>query len=428
MSGDTIFALSSGSPPAGIAVVRISGPQASAALQAFSGRALPTPRMASLVKLTDPATGLLLDQALSLWFPGPKTATGEDLVELHLHGGRAVVAAVLQSLSQVEGLRQAEAGEYTRRAFFNGRIDLAEAEGLADLLSAETESQRRNAVAQIDGSLHRLTWDWVQELLKLSAMIEAAIDFSDEDDVGAAPQFDIRGRISILVDDIVLRLASPPAERLYAGLRVAIIGPPNSGKSTLLNRLISRDAAIVSPIAGTTRDVIEVPVRLRGMPLIMIDTAGIRDDLHDPIEILGVGRSILESESADIVLALGGWKTAHDRRHVIAVAAKSDLPSYNFFGIRVSAKTGEGIDDLISAIRSEAADLLPGEDQVALNLRHRTMLHKAAVALNDALDEEDELLIAEHLRVARDFIGNVTGGTDAENMLDVLFGSFCIGK
>jgi tRNA modification GTPase len=389
---------------------------------------LPKPRTAFLAVLVDPENGLTLDQALTLWFPGPKTVTGEDLVELHLHGGRAVVAATLQSLSERSGLRQAEAGEFTKRAFVNGRIDLAEAEGLADLLGAETEAQRRNAIAQVGGSLHRLTHGWVQQLLSLSARVEAAIDFSDEDDVGVAPLSEVRAETLSISADIEQRLSGPPAERLHTGLRVAIIGPPNSGKSTLLNRLISRDAAIVSSIPGTTRDVIEAPVRLAGLSLIFVDTAGIRQDTSDPIEKIGVERSLIESESADIVLALGGWSSFDTHAVVIDVSAKCDLDGPASRGIKVSGKTGAGMIDLIDRISEVAKSLLPTEDQIALNLRHRTALKLAVSALQPITSEEDELLVAEHLRVARLAIGTVTGGTDAEDMLDMLFGSFCIGK
>lgn len=425
---DTIFALSSGTPPAGIAVVRISGRLAGGALELLTGRALPKPRIASLRKFKDPDTQLIIDQGLTLWFPGPATATGEDLVELHLHGGRAVIAAMLQALSEMDGLRPADAGEFTRRAFLNGHIDLAEAEGLADLLAAETEAQRRSAIAQVGGSLHRLTQNWAKQLLELSATIEAIIDFSDEDDVQSAIVPDLRMPIDVLLSDMKQRLADPPAERLHEGLRVAIIGPPNSGKSTLFNRLIDRDAAIVSDIAGTTRDVIEAPVRLAGLPLIMIDTAGIRQDSADPIEVIGVERSIIESESADVVLALGGWRPTSSSAFTINVFAKSDLTGHHEDKVSVSARTGHGIDALKQAIVSAAKAMLPVGNQVALNSRHRAALREAITTLEEIEPNCPELIIAEHLRVARTAIGKITGGTDTEDMLDTLFGSFCIGK
>ncbi|KEY98782.1 tRNA modification GTPase TrmE, partial [Sphingomonas sp. BHC-A] len=256
---ETIFALSSGAPPAGIAVVRISGPAAGQALLALAG-SLPPARRARLSSLRDPRDGALLDRALVLWFPGPDTATGEDLAELHCHGGRAVIAAVEQALASLEGLRRAEAGEFTRRAFTNGRMDLNAVEGLSDLLAAETQQQRRAALLMAEGHFSQRVEQWLRTLLNLSAMTEAALDFSDEDDV---PDDGIETRIGqgvrILAEDVRAVLASPSAERLRDGVRVVLAGPPNAGKSTLLNRLVGRDAAIVSDVAGTTRDRIEVP-------------------------------------------------------------------------------------------------------------------------------------------------------------------------
>ncbi|AYJ87954.1 tRNA uridine-5-carboxymethylaminomethyl(34) synthesis GTPase MnmE [Sphingomonas paeninsulae] len=424
---DTIFALSSGSPPAGIAVVRVSGPDANRALLLLTGRSMPKPRTATVALLMDPDTRLPLDHALTLAFPRPKSATGEDVVELHLHGGRAVVAAVLNSLSQIKGLRPAEPGEFTRRAFENNRIDLAQAEGLGDLLSAETEAQRRSAIAQVGGSLHRLTEAWIRQLLQISARVEAVIDFSDEDDVDVLSVTMVRADVSAIVDDIKLRLANPPAERLHSGLRVAIIGPPNSGKSTLFNCLVNRDAAIVSEIPGTTRDVIEGAVKMRGLSLVFVDTAGIREETDDPIERLGVERSRVESQTADIVLALGGWGNHDSDTLTIDISAKSDLQR-NSNGLQISATTGEGIPELIDAITAAARSILPAEDGVALNARHRSVLIASIAELQMINAQSNELLIAEHLRMARKEIGKVVGGSDAEAMLDILFGAFCIGK
>ncbi|MDB5716314.1 MAG: mnmE [Sphingomonadales bacterium] len=425
---DTIFALSSGSPPAGIAVVRISGPRSGAALVALTSKKLPIPRMADLANLCDPRKGTPLDRALTLWFPGPNSVTGENIVELHLHGGRAVVAAVLNVLTQFDGLRHAEPGEFTRRAFENGRIDLAEAEGLADLLSAETEAQRRSAIAQVGGSLHRLTEEWTKQLLALSARVEAAIDFSDEYDVADTVIDSINAEVSSIVADIEQKIANPPAERLRDGLRVAILGPPNSGKSTLLNKLISREAAIVSDIPGTTRDVIEAPVTFGGVQLTFIDTAGIRHDAADLVEQIGISRSRREGRTADIILALGGWRDPESAAVVLAVTTKADLIDGEATGLKVSAHTGEGMAELYEAITAAASACLPAPDQVALTLRHRTALRKACSALSIIAGEQDELIVAEILRVALLAVGEVTGGADAEDMLDVLFGSFCIGK
>jgi tRNA modification GTPase len=423
---DTIFALSSGSPPAGIAIVRISGIAAARALGLLTDRDLPEPRAATLRTLFDPETKFPLDHALTLFFPAPNSATGEDVVELHLHGGRAVVAAVLDTLSKTKGLRPADAGEFTRRAFENNRIDLATAEGLADLVSAETEAQRKNAIAQVGGSLHRMIEDWVIRLLRVGAQVEAAIDFSDEDDVAAAPQDGLRSEIDLIVGEMKARLSNPPAERLYTGVRVAIIGPPNAGKSTLLNRLINREAAIVSDIPGTTRDVIEVHTRLADLPLIFVDTAGIRSSTDDQIERLGIDRSKAESETADIVLALGGWQEPSSA-HVIRVAAKADL-NLDEAGLAVSAKTGEGLEELIRVIMAAARLVLPIDGGIALNARHRSSLASVISELGLAISVTDELLVAEHLRIARQILNNIVGRSDTEAMLDALFGSFCIGK
>jgi tRNA modification GTPase len=284
---DTIFAVSSGAPPAAIAMMRISGPDADTALNALTTKNLPEPRYAALRMLR--AGDDLLDTALVIRFPGPDTATGENIVELHLHGGRATIAAVTAALAQIPGLRPAEPGEFTRRAFENGRIDLSAAEGLSDLLAAETEHQRRSALTMASGGLSRVVERLRGELLAASARVEAAIDYADEDDVSPWPERSaVLEAMAVQIDAL---LANPPAERLRDGVRVAITGPPNAGKSTLLNVLVSREAAIVSPIAGTTRDVIEVPVVLRGLPFLFIDTAGLRNETGDSIEAIGISRA-----------------------------------------------------------------------------------------------------------------------------------------
>jgi tRNA modification GTPase len=301
LSGDTIFALSSGRPPAAIAVVRLSGPRAGAALEKLAGR-VPEPRKAALVRVRDPGNREVIDEALALWFPGPNSETGEDVAELQLHGGRAVIAAVLGALGQIEGLRPAEAGEFTRRAFENGRLDLTAVEGLADLIYAETEAQRRQAYRQLKGLLGERAETWRQRLIEALALVEARIDFSDEADVPEdllAPALAIaRG----LRDEIAEALAGAArGERLRDGLVVAIAGPPNAGKSTLLNRIARREAAIVSPVAGTTRDVIEVHLDLEGYPVTLLDTAGISDSA-DPVEQEGVRRARQRASEADLVV------------------------------------------------------------------------------------------------------------------------------
>src|SRR6476646_548697 len=298
---DTIFALSSGRPPAAIAVVRISGPRAGDALTVLAGR-LPEPRKAALARVRDPATGEAIDEALALWFPAPRSETGEDMAELQLHGGRAVIAAVLSALGRIEGFRPAEAGEFTRRAFENGRMDLTAVEGLADLIGAETEAQRRQAYRQLKGLLGKRAETWRARMIEALALVEARIDFSDEADV---PEDLIGPALKVvqgLRDEIAEALAGAArGERLRDGLVVAIAGPPNAGKSTLLNRIARREAAIVSPYAGTTRDVIEVHLDLGGWPVTLLDTAGIRES-QDPVELEGVRRARERANTADLIL------------------------------------------------------------------------------------------------------------------------------
>lgn len=422
---DTIFALSSGNPPAAIAVVRISGPRADDALLSFTIDTLPQPRRAVVRTLR--WNDQVLDSALVFRLPGPKSATGEDVVELHLHGGRAVVSAVLEALAAQPGLRMAEPGEFTRRAFANGRIDLAQAEGLADLLRAETEQQRRAAMAMAEGGLSRVVDTLRVNLLDASARVEAAIDFDDEDDVQPWPAR--AATLSALADTVDTQLANPPAERLHDGLRIAIAGPPNSGKSSLINALSSRDAAIVSDIAGTTRDVIEVPLRINGMALILIDTAGLRDADGDPIEAIGIARAAAIIDAADIVVWLGAPGDQPRRDHVIAIRSKADLaPVADDSRVAVSARTGAGIAALLDIIAAHAAELLPPPDAIALNQRQRSCLASLATDLHAAAQTGDLLAAAEHLRHARAALDRLTGRAGVEDMLDALFGTFCIGK
>ena len=419
---DTIFALSSGLPPAGIAVVRISGPRAGDAAIALAGK-LPLPRRATLARLVHPRDGIALDQALLLWFPGPASVTGEDLVEFHLHGGRAIVAAVLDALGQILGLRAANAGEFTRRAFENGRIDLAEAEGLADLLAAETEGQRQSALALAEGGLGRQVGEWQTKLLRVSAQIEAALDFSDESDVGEGTPY--RDSLVEILETLEALIASPPAERLKDGVRVVLAGPPNIGKSSLFNSLIDRDGAIVSEIAGTTRDRIEAPVVISGIPFLLIDTAGLRTETDDAIEAIGIARTGEALAAADIILWLGEAGTAPDGS--LIVAAKADLEVQRE-GLPVSVVTGNGIEALKRAIIERAKALLPKPGALALNARHREILAQVLTELSDAKASEDPLITAEHLRRARTKLDAITGRSGVEDMLDALFGAFCIGK
>lgn len=425
-AADTIYALSSGNPPAAIAIVRISGPAADSAVEGLAGR-LPEPRRASMAVLRD-TDGGMLDQALVLRFPGPNSATGEDLAELHLHGGRSVVAAVLAALGRIDGLRPALPGEFTRRAFENGRIDLAEAEGLADLLMAETESQRRAALALAGGALSRLVEAWQSRILGLAAQLEAALDFADEDDVGEELPPGWAAELDALIGELSATLARPPIERLRDGVRVVIAGPPNAGKSSLLNVLAGREAAITSAIAGTTRDLVEAPTAIGGAPFLLVDTAGLRDS-HDEIETIGVGRARQSLEAADLILWLGDPADCPDRERAILVRSKADLaPRCSGADLHVSAVTGAGIDSLIALLTDRARALLPREGEVAINARHRDALAETLAALEEARASHDLILASESLRHARAALDRVTGRAGVEDMLDALFGTFCIGK
>jgi tRNA modification GTPase len=428
-AADTIFALSSGAPPAAIAIIRISGPLAFDAVQALAGR-LPAPRRASLVTLMDAEHGEL-DRAIALVFPGPDSATGEDLAELHLHGGRAVVRAVEGALADLPGLRAAEAGEFTRRAFLNGRIDLNEAEGLADLLVAETEWQRRAAGAMMGGAFSAQIEAWRQEVLRLSALTEAELDFSDEGDVDSQDNSNISNSCMLLHDVIMTVLAAPAAEKLRDGLRVVLGGPPNSGKSTLLNALVAREAAIVSDIAGTTRDMIEVPVAIDGIPFLFIDTAGLREQTDDRIEVIGIERTHAAMESADIILWLGKQGEGPQHANLIEIEAKADDPHHMAKGagaLVVSAMSGAGMAALVEKIIFISRELLPPFDRFAVNQRQRALLTTTASALQDAADSNDWLITAEQLRQSRLALDQLTGRAHTEDMLDMLFGRFCVGK
>jgi tRNA modification GTPase len=419
----TIFALSSGLPPAGIAVVRVSGPKAGAALALLAGKR-PVPRHATYCRFRD-VDGAPLDDGLALWFPGPGTATGEDLAEFHLHGGRAVVAAVCAALGAIEGLRPALAGEFTRRAFENGRIDLSEVEGLADLLAAETEGQRQSALALAEGGLGRHVADWQTQLLRVAARVEAALDFSDEDDVGSSGGGFESAELGQLATAIADMLAAPPAERLKDGVRVVLAGPPNSGKSSLFNYIIGRHAAIVTEIPGTTRDRIEAPVMLDGVPLLLIDTAGLRDGTEDRVEAIGIERTGEALAEADIILWLGDADTAP--KGALLIAAKCDLGGAKP-GLPVSTLSGEGLDALRTALLTRARALLPHPGALALNARHRAILAQVQVEIVAAGKVSDPLITAEHLRTARRGLDALTGRAGVEDMLDALFGAFCIGK
>lgn len=429
---DSFFAVSSGAPPAAIAIIRISGAAAFDAATRMAGT-LPPPRTASLRALRG-GDGGLIDRALVLIFPGPDSATGEDVVELHAHGGKAVVRAIEAALEAQPGLRRAEPGEFTRRALLNGRIDLTEAEGLGDLLAAETEAQRRAAMRVAEGALRLLAEGWTDRLVVLAAQIEAQLDFADEEDVAGNvagdPLAPIAAALTALANEMDLLLAAPPVERLRDGVRVVIAGPPNSGKSTLLNALAERDAAIVSPISGTTRDRIEVPVVREGMAFLLTDTAGLLDETQDPIERIGIARAEEAMRTADLVLWLGD--DAPPSPDMICVHSRADLPGREEApvgtAVTISAASGAGMAELWKIVSARAAALLPREDAVALNARQRSLIGICAESIGEAGRHGDPLLVAEYLRLAMAALDALAGRSDVEAMLDALFSRFCIGK
>lgn len=428
---ETIFALSSGMPPTAIAIVRISGPQAGATLERLIGR-VPESRRATSAILKHPVTGELLDRALVIWFAGPNTATGEDLAELHLHGGRAVVARVLEVLGAMAGLRLAEPGEFTRRAFENGRIDLAEAEGLSDLLFAETERQRQSALAMAEGGLSTKIVAWQGRLLDLTARVEALLDFADEEDVSESQNVGdtaIARGVSELAGDISAFLARPNGKRLRDGIRVALAGPPNAGKSSLINALAGRTAAIVSPKAGTTRDVIEVPLAFDGIPFVFIDLAGLHEPGDDEIEQIGIARAREVIESSDIILWLDDTQPSPRPEATIVVQSRCDLAEHSMLrsgaDVAVSAVDGTGLDVLVQMVVAKANMLLPVAGEVSINERQRGLMAECLAAL---VYDDDLLLTAENLRLARLAIDRITGRSGTEEMLDALFSRFCIGK
>jgi tRNA modification GTPase len=387
----------------------------------MTGR-LPIARRAGVKELRNPA-GDLLDHALVLWFPGPATVTGEDVVELHVHGGRAVIAAVLAALAEI-GCRMAIPGEFTRRALFNGKINLSEVEGLADLLAAETESQRRDAVKRADGFIARRFSGWRDRLLLIAAQLEAIIDYDGDEDVAGAGD-DFAAELASLATEMDAALAVAPAERLRDGVRVVIVGPPNAGKSTLFNALVGRDAAIVSDIAGTTRDAIERPVAIDGVPFVLVDTAGIRE-ADDPVERMGIDRAQSEQARADIVIDLVS-DALQDGRSIL-VSTKADVVSPRPGALAVSAIDGQGIAALQQRLCRLARTMLPAETEVALDRRYRDLLAEATDDIKRANLSKDILLVAEHVRLAHMCLDRVLGGDSIEDMLDALFGRFCLGK
>ncbi len=444
MKSNAIFALASGSVPAGIAIVRVSGSLAGRALEALSGRILPRPREAKRVWLADPVSGELLDVALAIWFPAPGSFTGENVVEFHLHGGRAVVSGVLSALAGMKGLRPAEPGEFARRAFENGKIDLTEAEGLADLIEAETEAQRRQALNQMQGALGVLYEDWRDKLLRAQAHMETAIDFSDEE-IPEELEAGIRKSVQDVAKEIGQHLADKRrGEILRSGVRIAIIGPPNAGKSSLLNLLAQREAAIVSERAGTTRDIIEVHLNLGGYPVMIADTAGLRDG-GDEIELEGVRRAQLHAGKADLKLAvfdgknwpkLDGATLSLVDKNTISAINKSDLknpgPDPKIQGEKahaISVKDSTGIKELLAVLGREVEHRCGATGEIAITrARHRHALENCQEALDRLAQVRESELAAEDLRLAVRALGQITGRVGVEDVLDMIFGEFCIGK
>ncbi len=437
---DTIVALSSAAGKAGIAVIRASGPQAAACIRHLAGSDVPA-RRAALRALRDGPGGETVDSGLVLWLPGPGSVTGEDVAEFQVHGSPAVVGKLLPVLCGLDGVRPAEPGEFTRRAFENGRMDLSEAEGLADLIDAETEAQRVQAQRQMEGAFAERCAEWGAQLRRSLAWLEAAVDFPDEalpEDLAAR----VRPEIEAVAAGLADWLAAPDRGRMVReGFRVAIVGAPNVGKSSLLNRIARRDAAIVAETAGTTRDVIEVRADLAGYSVIFADTAGLRDgEAAGEIEREGMARARFQAGNADLVLHVVDASVADaggpaedvgaDPALVLVVANKTDLaPPPPGADLGVSARTGAGIDGLLAAIEARtAAAMGAGEHPALTRLRHRQCLEDAAAALERALAATEAELTAEDLRLALRAMDRLIGRTDVEDLLDLIFRDFCIGK
>ncbi|ARN81322.1 tRNA uridine-5-carboxymethylaminomethyl(34) synthesis GTPase MnmE [Methylocystis bryophila] len=435
MTVETIFALASGAGRAAVAVIRLSGPAAGATLSALAG-ATPEPRRADYVRFRDPRSDETLDYGLALWFPAPHSATGEDCAELHLHGGRAVVDAALLTLAQFPGLRLAEPGEFARRAFVNGKIDLSQAEALADLIEARTAFQRRQALRLAGGALRRETEIWRSAIVEAMALVESDLDFADEAEVSAVPAGALESLLGPALEQIDRALASAPAsERLREGFLVVLLGPPNAGKSTLLNALARREAAIVSEEPGTTRDLIEVELDLGGLPITLVDTAGLRES-ESAVERIGVARARARAGEADLILWLseGGAEPAPDfgpaAAEVLRVATKADVVQPAPDSLAVSTREGRGMDILCNEIAYRAgAALGDGGSALIAHARQRAELEEARERLGAALqgDKAPEL-VAEDLRLAARALQRIAGAVDVEDLLGLIFSRFCIGK
>lgn len=437
---ETIYSLSSGIGRAGIAVIRVSGSSAIEAARGLAGLEL-TPRMAALAYIRHPLTRDVIDQALLLWFPGPNSFTGEDVVEFHIHGGRAVVAATLDALSSFENMRAAEPGEFTRRAFANRKLDLTSVEGLSDLILADTELQRRQAIGQFSGSVGELGRSWRKALIEAQALIEAHLDFPDEGEIPVDVTDDVRQDLTQLMRSFEQALASRQrAEIVRDGAVVLIAGPPNSGKSTLLNRIAARDVAIISEIPGTTRDLIEITVDLGGIPVTFIDSAGIRETI-DPIEKQGIARTRARADQAHLVL----WLTSaseqlrepelvHPQLKIILTKLDlTDLPETDLpdAGLGVSAATGYGMRELLDFVYESVVPSIEAEPSALASHRQFECVYGAMDATDRAIDRLFSLeleLVAEELRLASRRIEELIGGISTDDLLDEIFGRFCLGK
>ncbi|MEZ5918418.1 MAG: tRNA uridine-5-carboxymethylaminomethyl(34) synthesis GTPase MnmE [Alphaproteobacteria bacterium] len=446
---ETIYALASAPGRAGVALVRVSGPDSFKSLSVLAGEAVYTPRKAVLRKLTAPQTGELIDHALILPFKAPASYTGEDIVEYHLHGGVAVVEALLAALAACPGHRLAAPGEFTRRAFENGRMDLTEAEAVADLINAETQAQRHQALLQMEGALSRLYQGWSHILTQNLAHLEADIEFPDEDlPEGISPQ--IRPVIEDLITQISAHLDdNRRGERLRSGVHIAVIGAPNAGKSSLVNALAQRDVAIVSALAGTTRDIVEIHLDLGGYPAILADTAGLRPEQigqegQESIESEGIRRALKRAEEADIRLLLFDGTQKMPDAHTLALCGERAVIALNkadcglkmdrdAFGghpvVSLSVQTGEGLEALTGALLARIKNLIGLREAPSLTrARHREALEEAKASLSRSLTAPLQELSAEDLRLALRALGRITGRVSAEDLLDVIFSDFCIGK
>jgi tRNA modification GTPase len=445
---DTIFAPATAPGRSAIAVIRLSGPACADVCRRLTKRPPPAPRRAALRRLHDPASGEAIDQGLVLWFPGSGSATGEDVLELHVHGGRAVMADLMTALADLPGLRPAEPGEFSRRAFLHGRMDLTAAEGLADLVAAETSAQARQALRQLDGALGRLYEQWRGTLLGALARLEAEIDFAPDEDVPADALAAIRPGLDRVSAEMAAHLDDARrGERLRVGLTIALIGPPNAGKSSLINRLAQRDVAIVTPEPGTTRDVLEVHLDLAGYPVTLLDTAGLRAP-EGSAEAEGVRRARQRAAAADLRLALldgGFWPDLDSEtlalidEQAIVVVNKADLGRLprdvvvaGRPALRLSCFTGAGLDELLQALSARAGEQMAlGETPLLTRTRHRAALQRAREALGRVADlppDAELALVAEDLRLAVRAIGRITGRVEVEDLLDIIFAEFCIGK